>query len=75
MEAKERSSDLPDMHLVPPVLNVDVISASVTYLLPQTTVLVTIIKHPWSATALSTVGGNAFHEVFLVHTTLWIEEC
>jgi hypothetical protein len=31
------------------------------------TPLVTIIKHPWSATVLSTMGGNTFHKVFPVH--------
>ena len=32
------------------------------------TLLVTIIKHPLVATALSTVGDNAFYDVFPVHT-------
>jgi hypothetical protein len=33
MEAKERCTDLLDMRLVPPALNVDAISASVSCLL------------------------------------------
>jgi hypothetical protein len=62
--------DLLDMHLVPPALNVDDFDQcrlSVTMDNSSYMLLVTVIKHPWSATALSTVGGNAFHEVFLVY--------
>lgn len=29
---------------------------------------ITIIKSPWSDTALSTVGENAFHQIFSTHT-------
>lgn len=35
--------------------------------------LVLIIKDPWSPTALSMLSRNAFHQVFPIHETPWIE--
>lgn len=39
------------------------------------TALVRIIKDPWLTTALSTEGSNAFHQVFPVYITLYIQKC
>ena len=57
------------MHLEPPKLNVESLFCSHRQNSSQT-LLVTIIRHLRVATKLSTVGGDAFYDLFLVHCGL-----
>ncbi|KAI4892675.1 hypothetical protein NFI96_028024, partial [Prochilodus magdalenae] len=71
METKECRTDLGDIRVGPPALNVNVTCLFTTDNASRTPP-VTIVKHAWAATALSTVGANVVDSS--THVTLWNEE-